>query len=77
MGFGLMNRLIDRLKAVTTNNCNIFPDFHITDHPTLSLLGLLSLVFTWQQLSTMATLLQCLSNGDSSSSIARWLTFHS
>jgi hypothetical protein len=46
-GRGLMNRIIDHLRVVTTNKYNTIADFHITDHSTLSLLSLLSLVFTW------------------------------
>jgi hypothetical protein len=50
MGFGF----IDHLQVVTTNNYNISADFHVTNHSTLSLLILLSLVITVQQLLTMA-----------------------
>jgi hypothetical protein len=37
---------IDTLQVVTTNNYNTIADFHKTNHSTLSLLSLLSLVFT-------------------------------
>jgi hypothetical protein len=37
----------DHLQVVTTNNCNTVADFHTTNHPTLSLLSLLTLFFTW------------------------------
>jgi hypothetical protein len=79
MFIGLVSRFIDHLQVMTTNNCNTIADFHTTNHSTLSLLNLLSLVFTWSQLSTMAVPLQCflvlnLSNGDFSASIACWLT---
>jgi hypothetical protein len=42
-----MNRFIDHLQVVTTNTYNTIADFHTTNPSTLSLLGLLSLVFTW------------------------------
>jgi hypothetical protein len=53
-GMDRMIGFIDHLQVVTTNNYNSITDFHTTNHSTLSLLSLLSLVFTWQQLSTMA-----------------------
>jgi hypothetical protein len=37
---------IGHLQDVTTNNCNSIADLHTTNHPTLSLLSLTSLVFT-------------------------------
>jgi hypothetical protein len=43
--FGLVNRFIDHLQVVTTNNYYMFADFHTTNHLTLSLLSLLPLVF--------------------------------
>jgi hypothetical protein len=46
-GFGLASSLIDNLQVVTTNNYNIIADFHTTNHSTLSLLSLVSLVVTW------------------------------
>jgi hypothetical protein len=46
-GFGFVNRFIDHLQVVTTNNYNTIADFHTTNYSTLSLLSLLSLVFTW------------------------------
>jgi hypothetical protein len=46
-GVGLVNRFIDHLKVVTTNNYNTNAGFHTTNHSTLSLLSLHSLVFTW------------------------------
>jgi hypothetical protein len=46
-GFGLLNRFIVHLLVVTTNNYNTTADFRTTDDSTLSLLSLLSLVFTW------------------------------
>jgi hypothetical protein len=42
-----MNRFIDRLQVVTTNNYNINADFYTTNHSTLSLLSLISLIVTW------------------------------
>jgi hypothetical protein len=54
-----MNRFIDHLQVVIKNNYNTIGDFHTTNHSSLGLLSLLSLVFTRQQLSTMAILLQC------------------
>jgi hypothetical protein len=47
MGNGLVNRFIDHLQVVTTNNYNNIADFHTTNLFTLSLLSLLSLVSTW------------------------------
>jgi hypothetical protein len=47
MGFGLVNRFIVHLQVVTTNNCNNIVYFQNTNHSTLELLSLLSLVFTW------------------------------
>jgi hypothetical protein len=44
MGFGFVNRFIDQLHVVTTNNYNIIADFDTKNHSTLSLLSLLSLV---------------------------------
>jgi hypothetical protein len=38
---------VNLLEVVTTNNYYTIADFHTTSHSTLSLLGLLSLVFTW------------------------------
>jgi hypothetical protein len=46
-GVGLVNRFIDLLQGVTANNYNTTADFNTTNHSTLSLLSLLSLVFTW------------------------------
>jgi hypothetical protein len=42
-----VNRFIDHAQVVTTNNYNTIADFHTTNHSTLSLLSLLSLVVTW------------------------------
>jgi hypothetical protein len=39
-----VDRLIDHLQVVTTNNYNTSADFHTTNHSTLSLLSLPSLV---------------------------------
>jgi hypothetical protein len=47
MGFGLVNRFIGHLQAVTTNNNGTIADFHTTNYFTLSVLGLLSLVVSW------------------------------
>jgi hypothetical protein len=58
MAFGFVNRFIYHLQVVTTNNYNTIADFHTTNHYTLNLLSLLSLVVTWEQLSTMAIPLQ-------------------
>jgi hypothetical protein len=52
-----MDRFIDHLQVITTNNYNTIADFHTTNHSTLSL-SLLSLVVAWKQLSTMAIPLQ-------------------
>jgi hypothetical protein len=41
MGVGLVNRFIDHIQAVTTNNYYTIADFHTTNHSTLSLLNLL------------------------------------
>jgi hypothetical protein len=38
---------IDHPQEVTTNNYNSTADFHITNHSTLSLIRLLSLVVAW------------------------------
>jgi hypothetical protein len=43
-GFGLVNRFIDHLQVVGTNNYNTIADFHATNHSTLSLLSLRYLV---------------------------------
>jgi hypothetical protein len=45
--YRLVNRFIDNLHVVTTNNYYTIADFHTTNHSTLSILNLLSLVFTW------------------------------
>jgi hypothetical protein len=42
-----VNRFTDHLQDVTTNNYSINADFHTTNHSTLSLLSLLSLVVAW------------------------------
>jgi hypothetical protein len=42
-----MNKFIDYLQVVTTNNYNTIADFHTTNHSTLSLLSMLSLIVTW------------------------------
>jgi hypothetical protein len=42
--FGLVNRF-DHLQAVITNTYYIMADFHTTNHSTLNLLSLLSLLF--------------------------------
>jgi hypothetical protein len=77
--YGLVNRFIDHLRAITTNNHYTITDFYTPNYSTLSLLNLrvLSLVFT------------AIHNGYSSamssldiswkwvlSSIVRWLTLH-
>jgi hypothetical protein len=54
MGYVLVNRFNDHLQVVTTNNYNTIAEFHTINHSMLSLLSLLSLVVTWNQLSTMA-----------------------
>jgi hypothetical protein len=46
-GFGLKNIFIIHLQVVTTNNYKTIAEFHTTNHSTLSLLSLLSLVFTF------------------------------
>jgi hypothetical protein len=45
MEFGLASAFTDHLQAVTTNNYNTVADFHTTNHSTLNLLSVLSLVF--------------------------------
>jgi hypothetical protein len=45
MGFGLVIGFIDHVEVITTNKYNTVADFHTTDHFTLNLLSLLSLVF--------------------------------
>jgi hypothetical protein len=47
MGFGLVNKFIDHLQVITMNNYNGIPDFHTTNHATLSFLSQFPLVFTW------------------------------
>jgi hypothetical protein len=42
-----MNRFIDHLQVVITNNYDTIADFHTTNHSTPSLLSLLSLVVAW------------------------------
>jgi hypothetical protein len=42
----LVNRFIDHVQIVTTNNYNSNADFHIINNSILCLLSLLSLVFT-------------------------------
>jgi hypothetical protein len=37
MGFGLVIEFINHLQVVTTINYHIVPDFHATNHSTLSL----------------------------------------
>jgi hypothetical protein len=44
---GLVNRFIDHLQVVSTNKYNTVADFHTTNHSTLSLLSMLSLVVAW------------------------------
>jgi hypothetical protein len=46
-GVWIVNRFIDNLQIVTTKNYNSIADLHTTNHSTLSLLSLLSLVVTW------------------------------
>jgi hypothetical protein len=43
---GMMNRFIDHLQVVTTNNYYTISDFHSINHSTLSLFNLHSRVFT-------------------------------
>jgi hypothetical protein len=45
--FGWVNKFIDHLQVVTTNNYYTIADFDTTNHSTLSLLSLLSLVVAW------------------------------
>jgi hypothetical protein len=45
-GFGLVNRFINNLQVVSTNNYYTIADFNTTNHSTLRLLNLHSLVFT-------------------------------
>jgi hypothetical protein len=46
-GVWIDDQIYYHLHVVTTNNYNTLADFHTTNHSTLSLLNLLSLVFTW------------------------------
>jgi hypothetical protein len=46
MGFELVNRFSNHLQVTITDNYNTIADFHTTNHYTLSLLSLVSLVFT-------------------------------
>jgi hypothetical protein len=46
-GLNWLIGFIYHLKVVTTNNYNTIVDFHTTNHSTLSLLSMLSQVFTW------------------------------
>jgi hypothetical protein len=45
--FELVNRFVDHIQIVSTNNYNTIADFHTTNHSTLRLLSLVSLVVTW------------------------------
>jgi hypothetical protein len=75
-----MNRFIDHLQVVTTNNYNTIAEFHTTNNSTLSLLSLLGDSSPqWLFLCTVFTrhfLVKNLSNGDSSASVASRLTLH-
>jgi hypothetical protein len=73
-----VNRFIDHLQVVTTNNCKLIPDFYITNHSTLNLLSLLSIVLLGN--SSQQWLFFCsvfirrflvinINNGDSSASV--------
>jgi hypothetical protein len=42
-----VNRLIDHLLIVTTNNYYTIADFHTLNNSTLSLLSLISLAVAW------------------------------
>jgi hypothetical protein len=42
-----VDRFIDNLHVITTNNYKTIDDFHTTDYSTLRFLGPLSLVVTW------------------------------
>jgi hypothetical protein len=57
-----MNGFTDHLQVVTTNNYYSTADFHTTNHSTLNLLSVLSLVFTIRFLATDLTQSQCTSN---------------
>jgi hypothetical protein len=51
-----VNRFIDQLQVVATNNYYTTADVYTTNRFTPSLFSLLSWVYTWQQLSTMEVL---------------------
>jgi hypothetical protein len=42
-----VNEFIEHIQVVSTNNYYTSADLHTTNHFTLSLLSLFSLVFTW------------------------------
>jgi hypothetical protein len=80
-----VNRFIDHLQVVATDNCSTNADFHTTNHSTLSLLSLLSVVLLgnhspqWLFLCSVFTkrfLVTKLSNGNFSASVAFRLTLY-
>jgi hypothetical protein len=72
-----VNKFIDHSQVVTTNNCNRIADFNTTNHSTLSLLGVFPLVAALHSVFARCFLARNFTNGDSSASVARWLTLHS
>jgi hypothetical protein len=52
MGFGLVTGFIDHSQVVATTKYNTLADSHTTNHSTLNLLSVLSLVFTIRFLAT-------------------------
>jgi hypothetical protein len=61
--FGLVNRFIDHLRVGTENNYYTIADFHTTNHATVSLISLYSLVFTCYNSSLQWLLLCSVFNG--------------
>jgi hypothetical protein len=70
--FGLLNTFIDHLRTRlgTTSIYKAIADFRTTNHCTLSLLSLLSLVVSWLRILTMEILQHLWSRR------SRWLTLH-
>jgi hypothetical protein len=82
-----VNRFIDHLQVVTTNNYYAIDDFHTTDHSTLkssqfAFTGLYLVTPLRNGYSSATFSLDVfweknLSIGDSSASVGSWLTHHS
>jgi hypothetical protein len=79
-----VDRFIDHLQVVSTNNYNTVADCNTTNHPTLSSQSVLLILLgnstqQWLFLCNVFTrrfLVKNLSNGEFSASVARWLTLH-